>query len=290
VGNYTISEKSTSAFEHFEDTADAHIDITREDEKTLVLSSCARQDLFKHFLMSACSRAMKRGDGIMSKHFCLNDAVDSPARPPEEIHVEHTELPSLIDIATAREEMRSHFWSSHQARKDNRSYVDVRLQPTDTSTVNLQHIHEHHIPIPATLRDAFLEFGSGMRRSKHQPRPIAITSTEPPFTIIDVNKEWTHLCGYTREEAIDSTLQDLLQGADTNVAIAKSLTSSLLKSENGAEHEAVLVNYRSDGRKFRNHVRVGRIKNEDGKTTHFVGVFRKLDGDGTGDEDLYENV
>lgn len=107
-----------------------------------------------------------------------------------------------------------------------------------------------------------------------------------------MNKAWTKLCGYTREEAVESTLQELLQGPDTNVTVAKILTTSLLRQENGnSEHEAVLVNYRSDGRKFRNHVRVGRIKNDAGDTTHFVGVFRKLsDGEGTSHEDLYENV
>mmetsp|Transcript_20433 Transcript_20433/g.43825 ORF Transcript_20433/g.43825 Transcript_20433/m.43825 type:complete len:116 (-) Transcript_20433:226-573(-) len=45
----------------------------QEDGKAAArLRESARQDLFRHFRMSAASRAMKRGDGIMSEHFSLN--------------------------------------------------------------------------------------------------------------------------------------------------------------------------------------------------------------------------
>ena len=130
---------------------------------------------------------------------------------------------------------------------------------------------------------------------EHQPRAMAITEINPPFRIVAVNKEWTSLCGYTREEAMGSTLKQLLQGPKTNAVVAKDLVDSLLHNgRDDMESEAVLVNYRPDGRQFRNHIRVGRIKNEEGDTTHFVGVFRKISGEaelGTGcDEDLFANV
>ena len=48
-----------------------------------------------------------------------------------------------------------------------------------------------------------------------------------------------------------------------------------------------MTNYRSDGQKFKNHIRVGKLKNETGDTTHFVGVFRKLSDN---IYDLYANV
>jgi PAS domain S-box-containing protein len=122
---------------------------------------------------------------------------------------------------------------------------------------------------------------------------MAITQIEPPFAIVDVNKAWCQLCGYTREEAVGSTLKELLQGPETNRNVAKELLSSLLEEGSDEEPEAVLVNYRSDGRKFRNHVRAGKIKTG-ARTTHFVGVFRKLSEDNgmniISDEDLYANV
>lgn len=133
-----------------------------------------------------------------------------------------------------------------------------------------------------------------MRGINHHPRPMAITETTPPFKIVDVNKPWSKLCGYSREEAVNSTLKDLLQGPETNALVASNLVASLLEHD-GAEQEAVLVNYDGRGRKFRNHVRIGRITDDAGVTSHFVGVFSKLsDGDEemstASDEDVYANV
>ncbi len=51
--------------------------------------------------------------------------------------------------------------------------------------------------------------------------------------------------------------------------------------------------HRSDGRKFKNHVRVGRIEDEAGETTHFIGLFEKLSDEDlniVSHDDLYANV
>ena len=44
-------------------------------------------------------------------------------------------------------------------------------------------------------------------------------------------------------------------------------------------HVVVLVHHRFDGRRFRNHVQVGPIKNETEDTTHLIGFFRKSSDD-----------
>mmetsp|Transcript_6292 Transcript_6292/g.14210 ORF Transcript_6292/g.14210 Transcript_6292/m.14210 type:complete len:357 (+) Transcript_6292:87-1157(+) len=278
--------------------------LSQEDANAIMLRKCAREDLFKHFRMSAASRAMKRGDGVMSKYFSLNE-VQSMHRY-EETGDLCTELPvpdpSLTDVSTARkarEDMHHHFWSSHRARKDAQNDAGARLPvtarlPTFTSANHGNHLHEHRFKLPTTLNDVYIEFGSQARGKNQQPpRPMAITESKPPFKIVDVNKAWTELCGYTRDEAVDSTLKELLQGPKTNTAVANGLVASLLQQGNmDTEHEVVLVNYRSDGRRFRNHVRVGRIKDEAGETTHFVGVFRELCGvlSSSSHDDLYANV
>mmetsp|Transcript_9322 Transcript_9322/g.16907 ORF Transcript_9322/g.16907 Transcript_9322/m.16907 type:complete len:342 (-) Transcript_9322:102-1127(-) len=272
----------------------------QEDDKAGKLRKYAREDLFKHFRMSAASRAMKRVDGVMTKYFSLNEKVQS-IHHCEGANALHTELPSLIDAATARktrEDMYHHFWSSHRAREDARNEIKTRITmparlPTSTSAHHEQHLHEHRFKLPTTL-NAYFKFGNQTEEMNHRPRPMAITEIEPPFKIVGVNKCWSRLCGYSREEAVGSTLKELLQGQETNAAVAKDLISSLVQQNNGnMEHEAVLVNYRSDGRKFKNHVRVGCIKDETGDTTHFVGLFTKLSDDALSDasnEDLYANV
>ena len=71
------------------------------------------------------------------------------------------------------------------------------------------------------------------------------------------------------------------------------MVASLLQGQ--AESEAVLTNYRSDKKKFRNHVRVGPIKDQvTGKTTHFVGVFKKMSDNyefsNESDEEMFANM
>lgn len=171
--------------------------LSQEEGEAAMLQQCAREDAFKHFRMSAASRAMKRGDGIMSKYFSLDDLVKSRHQYGEGDNALYTELPSPIDVATARkarEEMHNHFWSSHQARKNARNDTEARL-PFTNEILNAtsahhgkHHVHEHRFKLPTTLDDVYIEFGSSLREMKHKPRPMAITESDAPFQIVDVNK------------------------------------------------------------------------------------------------------
>jgi hypothetical protein len=61
-------------------------------------------------------------------------------------------------------------------------------------------------PLPRTLQDA-------LRRSS---RAIVITEAVKPFRIVNVNKAWENLCGYSYVEAKDMTLGSLLSGPETD--------------------------------------------------------------------------
>jgi PAS domain S-box-containing protein len=109
-------------------------------------------------------------------------------------------------------------------------------------------------------------------------RPIVITDTKNPFHIVAVNKAWEDLCGYTREECQGKSLGELLQGPETELNDASIMLSKLL---GGEEANAILTNYAKNGRKFKNHIRVGPIVDEMGKTVNFIGVLREVnDTDG----------
>ena len=109
-------------------------------------------------------------------------------------------------------------------------------------------------------------------------RPIVITDTKNPFHIVAVNKAWEDLCGYTREECQGKSLGQLLQGPETELNDASIMLSKLL---GGEEANAILTNYAKNGRKFKNHIRVGPIVDEMGKTVNFIGVLREVnDTDG----------
>lgn len=251
----------------------------------------AHEDLFKHFRVTASLRAMKRGDGILSNHFNLNDVT---------FHEKSQALPyvdremTLIDVETSKkacQDMHRHFRRAHETRRDAaaaQNPVDEEDRIQDVKSNKHDEIVQHAVhpdrrrsraPLPSTLADIEMEFGHHVHHSKHQA--IAITETKPPFKIVDVNKAWVDLCGYPRKHAIGSTLK-ILQGPETNTQAANALVSSLLAGkdeEDDREYETVLTNYRSDGRRFRNHVRVGLLRDGYGKVVYFVGCFKRLDDD-----------
>ena len=113
-------------------------------------------------------------------------------------------------------------------------------------------------------------------------RPIVVTDTKNPYRIIAVNKAWERLCGYTREECQGRSLGKLLQGPETDMNHATAMLSKLLAGE---EAGAILTNYSKNGRKFKNHIRVGPVVDEMGKTVNFVGVLREVK-----DEDIFRNL
>ena len=264
------------------------VQITSHDQEQSHLIRNARNDLFKHFRMSASLRAMKRGDGILSEHFSL-DSTDTLQSDEKISFLFKNQTLTLIEVDSARkarEDMHHHFWTAHQARKeiaDNKAASEAQIDQKK-SRPHAVHPDKHRIraPLPSKLDDLYHDF-CDQSRSLSMARAIAITETHPPFKIVDVNKAWVGLCGYSRNEAIGSTLK-LLQGPKTNMHAANDLVSSLLarkKRDDGksGEYETVLTNYRSDGKMFKNHIRVGLLRDDAGKVVNFVGVFKRLDDD-----------
>lgn len=119
-------------------------------------------------------------------------------------------------------------------------------------------------PLPTTLKEA---------KDIHDDRAIVITEATVPFKIVRVNEAWEGLCGYAQDEAKGHTLGDLLQGPETDVGAATALVDKLM---HGMEAGAVLTNYAKDGRKFQNRIRVGTLRNQHDKVTHFVGVLKEI--------------
>jgi len=119
-------------------------------------------------------------------------------------------------------------------------------------------------PLPRNLSEA---------TSSAEDRAIVVTETSVPFRIVTVNEAWEGLCGYDQSEARGRTLGELLRGPETDAAATTSLIDKLL---HGEEAGAVLTNYAKGGRKFHNRLRVGLLRNDAGKTTHFVGVLREI--------------
>jgi PAS domain S-box-containing protein len=117
-------------------------------------------------------------------------------------------------------------------------------------------------PLPRTLKDAL----------RHSHRAIVITEPTAPFRVVDVNRAWEELCGYSFVESKGRTLGHLLKGPDTNPLATTSLVHQLLQGE---EVGTTLTNYTKDGRVFCNRLRAGPLF--DGtRVTHFVGVLEEV--------------
>lgn len=103
------------------------------------------------------------------------------------------------------------------------------------------------------------------------PRPMVVTSMEPPFSVVNVNEAWVGLCGYTKEEATNHSIGSLLQGPETELDVAKRMISQVKTQQYS---QATLTNYTKDGREFQNHVQVGILEDDDVK--YFVGILQEV--------------
>lgn len=127
-----------------------------------------------------------------------------------------------------------------------------------------------HIPLPRTLQEA-------LRPTSH--RAIVVTETTKPFRVVDVNRAWENLCGYTYVESKGKSLGSLLKGPETDPLTVTALISQLLRGE---EATAIVTNYTKGGRKFLNRLHVGPLyhtdDNDDDRmnTTSAIGEPRKV--------------
>lgn len=130
----------------------------------------------------------------------------------------------------------------------------------------LEHMSQQE-SLPKTLSEALAD-----------PRPIVVTSSASPFDIVDVNEAWVGLCGYSREEAVNRNLGDLLQGPETSVRVARDMISRLKREHHS---EALITNYTKSGRKFQNRVKVGLLSTDDGTDCFIVGVLEEVEKEGS---------
>lgn len=133
--------------------------------------------------------------------------------------------------------------------------------------VDMQALQQYEQPLPTTLQEYY-------ECSASDERAMVVTSTQTPHAIVDVNDAWVGLCGYTRGQAVDKSLADLLQGKETNLN-----PNFMNQLSQGKEASTVVVNYDKNGRKFINKVTAGPLKNQDDVVTHFIGVLQEIQVD-----------
>lgn len=92
--------------------------------------------------------------------------------------------------------------------------------------------------------------------------------TQEGMPIIYVNKAFTAVTGYEYDEVIGRNCR-FLQGTDTDPAARLSIRKAL-SDESSCIVE--ILNYRKDGTPFWNRLSITPVQNDQGRTTHYIGV------------------
>jgi PAS domain S-box-containing protein len=101
--------------------------------------------------------------------------------------------------------------------------------------------------------------------------PTGITladPTQPDCPIVFLNPAFTAISGYTEEEALGRNCR-FLQGPETDKAAVRKLRRALDRAE---PVTVEFINYRKDGRKFWNELRIAPVRGADGALLAFVGI------------------
>ncbi|WP_148864259.1 EAL domain-containing protein [Marinobacter fonticola] len=100
---------------------------------------------------------------------------------------------------------------------------------------------------------------------------VIVDATKPTMPILYINKAFTRITGYSKEEVFGRNCR-FLQGEGTDKATRNALRKAL---SDGREHSCHILNYRKDGSPFYNNLSISPIF-ENGKLTHFVGIQSDL--------------
>jgi diguanylate cyclase (GGDEF)-like protein/PAS domain S-box-containing protein len=203
-----------------------------------------------------------------------SSSSDLPRAPGEWMEFLHPQ-----DLAAARKNMIRHFkqelpgleaevrvrradggwlWILFRGRVSKRS-AEGRAQLVSGIAVDIDH-RKH---AEAELRKAASVF-------THSGEGILIT--DPDGKIIEVNESFTRITGYSRPEILGEKPSVLASGRHDE-AFFSNLWNDLL--EKGA-WSGELWNRRKDGSEYAQLLTISSIKDPEGQTTHFVGLFSDI--------------
>jgi PAS domain S-box-containing protein len=174
--------------------------------------------------------------------------------------------------AREREQVRISTLQSHHMRSPRFFEMKEQSHPHHPIVKQPASLLPKPLSLPKTLQDAL----------RPTSRAIVVTETSKPFRVLNVNKAWEDLCGYTYLESKGRSLGSLLKGIDTDQVAVTAMINQLLRGE---EAMVVLTNYTKEGRKFRNRLHVGPLYDDDSAVPtadsdkfpkYFVGILKEV--------------
>lgn len=104
-------------------------------------------------------------------------------------------------------------------------------------------------------------------------QPMIMTLAEHPYTIVQVNRKWENLTGYSAEEVVNKVTPRILQGPETNKNTVLELMEAIRFKR---ACQVSLLNYTKTGKKFVNFFAVFPLST-DSKITHYLGLSHYVD-------------
>ena len=99
-------------------------------------------------------------------------------------------------------------------------------------------------------------------------KPVVMTLAEPPYTIVQVNKLWEQMTGYTAEEVVGKASCGILQGANSDRA---GLDRMMQEIRFKRPVSAVFTNVKKSGEEFRHCLLLFPLST-DSRITHYLAI------------------
>ncbi len=92
--------------------------------------------------------------------------------------------------------------------------------------------------------------------------------TKPGMPIIYVNRAFTTMTGYCPDEVLGQNCR-FLQGPESDAAAKEEIRNAILQER---PCSVEILNYRKDGTAFWNRLSITPVRDDTGRTTHFIGI------------------
>jgi PAS domain S-box-containing protein len=124
-----------------------------------------------------------------------------------------------------------------------------------------------------SVDDSLSEYGLAQQVMEQMPFSITIVdATSDDFPLVYVNRAFEQMTGYRRDAVLGRNCR-FLQGQDTCEADRRALREAM---EQQRDASVDIVNYRANGERFLNRLRIRPIATRGSQVTHFIGIQNEL--------------
>ena len=237
--------------------------------------------------VSKCQRTIMGIDGVMadtaSLHVLLNSLIDRSRYPMSGIQFRYTLVTE--DAVVAGNQMMARWVMSTLNATNCGARMEVSKQGMLCAKFNSAHkIIGLELMFDVMAFMLQLKQASGSELFSVVPNtvqtcqrkfdlPMVLTMAERPYTIVQVNKQWEEMTGFSAEDVVGKASCTVLQGQETNYQAMQALMNEVRYKRPAS---AMVLNYTRQGKCFRNFLSLFPLST-DSKVTHYVALTSHMD-------------